>query len=358
MAIESLFGGSIADVQELRRQQAEQGIAAAGQEFGAFRPLYQAGLRFGEQAATGINTLFGAQDPMLKKATDLNRILSQYQDQDLTNSSVLGNIARDLTKAGYAREAMATAQEASKAFRLEQAEGRAQAGEERAKAADIRAETMLRLNIEKARQDEYKTNPRLMLEDAANLPEDDPRRKALIEGAYDAIGKAKADQLLREAQTEAARAQAEAARVQARTAGAGKISTMFVSEDAQGKPVPLTDLNGKLYMPDGSPATNVRLAKQSDLTTILGMQGGATTPGGTPAAGDAQAQAQAALERQRKARQREAGSQETTIGPTGQAETRIVAPSAATAKQINDMTVSEFQEYNRTGKIPERLMRD
>lgn len=113
MAIQSLFGPSVADIQELRRQQAERDIAASGQEFGVFAPLYRAGSRFGRQAAEGINTIMGAQDPMLKKATDIQSVLSKYQNEDLTSSSVLGNIARELAAIGYSNEAVGVAQQAA-----------------------------------------------------------------------------------------------------------------------------------------------------------------------------------------------------------------------------------------------------
>lgn len=124
MAIESLFGASVADVQELRRQQAERDIAGVGQEFGVFAPLYQAGLRFGNQAVGGLNTLMGIQDPMLKKATDIQSVLSRYQDQDLTSSATLGSIAKDLAGLGYTREATGLAQEASQLARTERTEAR------------------------------------------------------------------------------------------------------------------------------------------------------------------------------------------------------------------------------------------
>lgn len=115
MAIETLFGPSIADVQELRRLQAEKEITGAGTEFGVFAPLYQAGLRFGGQAVQGVNTLLGAQDPMLKKATDIQGILTQYQDQDLTDPVVLKKISSDLAGKGYAAESLNLAKEAQQA---------------------------------------------------------------------------------------------------------------------------------------------------------------------------------------------------------------------------------------------------
>lgn len=113
MAIQSLFGPSVADIQELRKQQTEREIAASGGEFGVFAPLYRAGSRFGRQAAEGINTLMGAQDPMLKKAADIQSVLSKYQNEDLTSSSVLGNIARELAAIGYSNEAVGVAQQAA-----------------------------------------------------------------------------------------------------------------------------------------------------------------------------------------------------------------------------------------------------
>ena len=115
MAIETLFGPSLADVQELRRLQQEREIAGAGGQFGVFAPLYQAGLRFGNQAVQGVNTLMGAQDPMLKKATDIQSILTQYQDQDLTDANVLKKISKDLSGKGYAAESLQLAQEAQQA---------------------------------------------------------------------------------------------------------------------------------------------------------------------------------------------------------------------------------------------------
>lgn len=113
MAIQSLFGPSAADIQEQRRRLAEQEIAASGGEFGVFAPLYRAGSRFGRQAAEGISTLMGAQDPMLKKAADIQSVLSKYQNEDLTSSAVLGNIARELAAIGYSNEAVGVAQQAA-----------------------------------------------------------------------------------------------------------------------------------------------------------------------------------------------------------------------------------------------------
>lgn len=146
MAIESLFGPSIADVQELRRRQQEQEIAGAGREFGVFAPLYQAGLRFGGQAVQGLNTLLGAQDPLLKKATDVQSVLSKYQGQDLTSSATLKSISQDLAGLGYANEAMMTAQEAQQAS-IKEAGLRKAATEERKAALSEAQELQLRQEL-------------------------------------------------------------------------------------------------------------------------------------------------------------------------------------------------------------------
>jgi hypothetical protein len=97
MAIQSLFGPSPAEVQELRRQQEEKEILASGGEFGAFAPLYQAGLRFGSAGRQAMAPLMGAQDPMLQKATAIQGVLAKYQGQNLNSAEVMSNIAKDLS---------------------------------------------------------------------------------------------------------------------------------------------------------------------------------------------------------------------------------------------------------------------
>jgi hypothetical protein len=111
MAIQSLFGPSPAEVQELRRQQEEKEILASGGQFGAFAPLYQAGLRFGAQGRQAMAPLMGAQDPMLQKATAIQSVLAKYQDQDPSDPLVLTQIGRELMNvdpdAGFRAIAMA-----------------------------------------------------------------------------------------------------------------------------------------------------------------------------------------------------------------------------------------------------------
>jgi hypothetical protein len=97
MAIQSLFGPSPAEVQEMRRQREEQEILASGGQFGAFAPLYQAGLRFGAQGRQAMAPLMGAQDPMLQKATAIQGVLAKYQGQNLNDPEIMTSIATDLS---------------------------------------------------------------------------------------------------------------------------------------------------------------------------------------------------------------------------------------------------------------------
>jgi len=122
MAIQSLFGTSpeeiiLARQREARQEQLlrNQQIAQQGAGFGPFRELYQAGLRFGDVASqAAMQRMFpSSTDPMLKKATDIQSILTQYKDQVLTSSFVLSNIAKELAAQGYSNEAVSVAQQAA-----------------------------------------------------------------------------------------------------------------------------------------------------------------------------------------------------------------------------------------------------
>jgi len=223
MAIETLFGPSVAEVQELRRLQQEREIAGAGGQFGVFAPLYQAGLRFGNQAVQGVNTLMGAQDPMLKKATDIQSILTQYQGADLTDSNVLKKISSELASRGYAKESFTVAQEAAKYAKEASIE-------KRAAASDVRAEENLRLQQEAALDLRYKNNPELMIEDARKLPDDDPRKQSLINRYYELKG----DKLTAEkrAAAELARIEADTARLRAQASKESKLLSLTPAQKA------------------------------------------------------------------------------------------------------------------------------
>lgn len=96
MAIQSLFGPTPAEIQELRRQQEEKEILSSGEEFGVFAPLYRAGLRFGAQGRRASASLLGTSDPMLQKATGIQSVLAKYQGQDINSPEVMQSIANDL----------------------------------------------------------------------------------------------------------------------------------------------------------------------------------------------------------------------------------------------------------------------
>jgi len=289
--IASLFTApeDILAAQQVADQQRRAALAQQGGQFGVFAPLYQAGLQLGDTAA---QALFPTQDPRLQRATMIQGVLSKYQDQDMTDPDVLSKMSREFAGMGATREAMALAQDARAARKEVSAEKRAQAALDIQQAQERRAA--------------YQFNPQLAIEDAGKLAEDDPQRTTLLTVAARLMEKDNFDKAAKTAKIDSdmadaiyKRAAADKMRKEAATAGGGKISTAFVSETPDGKGiVPLTEVNGKLYMPDGSLATNVRMARESDLAAIMRMQGGGTTPGGS--AQDPAAAARAELERRRK----------------------------------------------------------
>lgn len=105
MAIESLFGPTPAQIVLAQQKEAQQEqllrnqmIAQQGAEFGPFRGLYQAGLRFGDLGAQAFRQgLFPTQvDPRLQEATAVQSVLSKYADQDTSNPLTLEKISKDL----------------------------------------------------------------------------------------------------------------------------------------------------------------------------------------------------------------------------------------------------------------------
>lgn len=205
--------------------------------------------------------VFGLEDPNLKRAADINRIYSEVMSgtdpRQPDFAERLGGLTQRLADAGYGDAAMYAANQARTL--------------QRQATQDLQAEQRLR-------NEEYRVNPRLMLEDAAKLPDDDPRRKALIDSAYDRLGKEEADRRLREVQT-------REAEQRIKMAGQGRISSMFVSEDEKGNLVPLTEIAGVLYMPDGTRATKVRMARESEgqaIGRMLQGGGGAGTTSAKP----------------------------------------------------------------------------
>ena len=232
MAIQSLFGPSPAEIIMAQQKEAQQQnmlrnqqIAQQGSQFGVFAPLYQAGLRFGDVASqAAMQGLFPQQaDPMLRKATDIQGILTQYQGQDLTDPVVLKKISSDLAGKGYAKESFTIAQDAARYAKEASIE-------KRAAASDVRAEENLRLQQEAALDARYKNNPELMIEDARKLPDDDPRKQTLINRYYEIKG----DKLTAEqrAKAELAQIQANTARLNAQAAKESKLLSLTPAQKA------------------------------------------------------------------------------------------------------------------------------
>lgn len=204
MAITSLFGTSPAEIILAQQKEAQQEqllrnqmIAQQGAEFGPFRGLYQAGLRFGDVGAQAMRqSLFPQQaDPRLQKATDIQSVLTKYQGQDLTSGDVLGRISSDLANLGYTQEAFGLAQQAAKATSTAKAEARAERG--------------LAIQEEGAKETRYKNNPELLIEEARVLPDDDPRKQSLINRYYDIKQKQKLDVEKAQADIEKTRVETE-----------------------------------------------------------------------------------------------------------------------------------------------------
>ena len=112
----SMFGMSPLDVMEQRIQQQAQENAsrraaqsAAGQSLGIFNPLYQAGLGFSDMAGQAARSLFGAQDPMLMKAAQIQQAMA---GKDMNKPEDMIAFSQELAKMGYTAEAMQVAQQA------------------------------------------------------------------------------------------------------------------------------------------------------------------------------------------------------------------------------------------------------
>jgi hypothetical protein len=105
MATTSLFGPSPAELILAQQKEAQQEqllrnqmIAQQGAEFGPFRGLYQAGLRFGDVASqAAMQGLFPQQmDPRLQEATAVQSVLSKYSGEDQSDPKILEKIGKDL----------------------------------------------------------------------------------------------------------------------------------------------------------------------------------------------------------------------------------------------------------------------
>lgn len=269
MAIQSLFGASpeeliLARQREARQEQLlrNQQIAQQGQQFGVFAPLYQAGLRFGDIAGQAITQgLFpSSQDPMLKKAVDIQSVLSKYQGQDLNDPAVLTQIAGNLSGLGYANEAFSLAQTARASAREAERVNieRQRLGFEQ-KRVDLEGQR-IGLEATRIREAQYKDNPELMLMEARNLPEDDPRKQALVNRYYD-FKRDQQNRLAREA-AELERINAQTAEARARAARDGELGIIGKAGPV-GRAGAFRDVSGQIYGP-------ADMAKQREAFRALG----------------------------------------------------------------------------------------
>jgi hypothetical protein len=102
MAITSLFGPTPAQIEQARQLQMDQQISGEGAELGPFRGLYQASRRLGSAGTQSlVQGLFPeAADPAMRQAQAVQLVQQKYQGQNLSDPSVLKNIASDLFSAG------------------------------------------------------------------------------------------------------------------------------------------------------------------------------------------------------------------------------------------------------------------
>jgi hypothetical protein len=199
------------------------------------------------------------------------------------------------------------------------------------------------LREREAQERGYANNPDLLIADALKLDEDSPKRAELLNRASRLIGKENLDIAVKQAQIKKAEQGPEVST---------RISPLY--QTAEGDP--LAERGGQLLTLDGKPYKGKTRTVSRDTfgNTIAAAAGtsGATTPASNPVLLE--------IERRRRAettsRQQAAGTEETTVGPTGELETRIIKSAPATAAQKDAMTLKEAQEYNRSGKIPKRLI--
>jgi hypothetical protein len=189
MAIGSLFGATPEQIMMARQKEAQeqqmfrnQQIAQQGAEFGPFRGLYQAGLRFGDVGTqASMQRMFPQQmDPALQQATAVQSVLSKYANEDQTDPDVLSKIGRELLsvapEAGFRALTLAEEQASrretreSRKFTLEQA----------------------RTKAERDEVDFYTKNPDqtgIVLQEIASQLEQNPNNPQLL-GRYERIARA------------------------------------------------------------------------------------------------------------------------------------------------------------------------
>lgn len=312
-------------------QQEMQRLNPSGDAAGAIGALLGRGLG----NVTSGRGFFDIADPALQRVSQVQQMFNETMKTfDPTNPAAsYEEMASKFAQMGMGQQAYMASQEAAKLRQQQRQEQRSN------EELDLRRRQVL---LEEINKDPYGS-----IAKALEMPEDSPLRNTILAGASARIGEKNFDQAVKQAQIDAANAQRQKALQ-------GEVSENVVTAEG----FPLSKRGDKYYTMDGKVYTGSlkKLAPPNPYAALL--EGG----GGTNTANDPFAAARAEYERRNKNkstidRQRAQGTTETTYGPTGETETRIVGPTPATTEQVNAMSLSEFQEYNRTGRIPERLMR-
>lgn len=308
------------DPQEMQRQRYMQQM----QEASKVDPFSAIGFALGRGASNKLQgrDFFDSSDPALQRVSQTqaiyNNVMKDFDPEDPGKS--MTELAKQLVSVGLTQPALLAAQEAAKYSTAKRTEQRA---------------------TEAARQAAYRDNPYLMIEDALELPEDDPKREALLTQASRKINRENYDIAYKKAQINKAEKD---------PVPDPRVSNVY--QTAEG--APLTESRGKFFTADGKLYSGPFRDRGNQFN--MPLTGGAGPTAATPAVNPFQLELERRRQSETASRQQAAGSEEVTVGPTGEIETRIVKSAPATAAQKTQMTVKELQEYNRSGKIPSRLI--
>lgn len=211
-------------------------LASAG---GMEQQLGMIGASAGTMAGAGIANLLGAEDPDLKKARTVQQIAMNIRKdlapEQLANQEVVySELSKRLMEAGYTGDAFQVAEQAAKA-RQQNIDN-----ELRNRQLGFQ-ERQLVISEKTLKENQYKNNPELLLEEARALPDDDPRKQTMINRYYDikkeqaqkeARDKAELDRI--KAETDRARAQAKAAGEDNQVGVAGPVGKAGAYRDVRG----------------------------------------------------------------------------------------------------------------------------
>lgn len=239
------------DPEYLARQLAQQEI----QRYQNFQnPQLGLAATSGAVIGRGLANLFGGRgffevsDPALRRVADTQRVFNEA----MTNfdpadpAASYEAMARRFSELGFGQQAMMASQEAAKyrkeAERLGIERQRLGFEEKRVGLEQQR----IGLETTRIREAQYKENPDLMLMEARDLPEDDPRKQALVNRYYD-FKRDQQNRLAREA-AELERINAQTAEARARAAREGELGVTG-KPGSVGRAGAYRDINGQIFGP-------------------------------------------------------------------------------------------------------------